>query len=69
MIKPSRIIQDDPEVAKAIFRDFLPNALKRGLVKPAPQAHVIGEGLDKIQSGIDMVKKGVMGHKVVVEID
>jgi len=69
VIMASRIIQGDPEVAKAIFRDFLPNALNKGVVKPAPPAHVIGKGLDKIQSGIDKVKNGVTGQKMVVEID
>lgn len=56
------------EVGKAIYEDFLPQALEQGKFVPAPEAQVVGEGFEKIQEAMDMCKKGVSAKKLVVTL-
>ncbi|KAI0160959.1 GroES-like protein [Hypoxylon sp. FL1284] len=60
------LLMDGNVVATAVFRDFLPRALKAGQFVPAPPPLVVGQGLDKIQEAMDVQKKGVSAQKVVV---
>ena len=54
------------EVGKAIYVEFLPKALAQGTYVAAPKPHVVGQGLESIQAGVDFQKKGVSAEKVVV---
>lgn len=54
------------EVGKAVWEDFLPGALERGKVRALVKTAIAGQGLESIQAGIDTVKAGVLGTKVVV---
>jgi len=63
------ILQADKAAAEKLWREFLPAALEKGIIKPAPPAKVIGKGLEMIQEGINLLKKGVSGQKIVVEIE
>lgn len=56
------------QVSKVIYEDFLPAALAIGQFVPAPQAHVIGHGLDQIQASLDLHRKGVSAEKLVVAL-
>ncbi|KAJ9614590.1 hypothetical protein H2200_002727 [Cladophialophora chaetospira] len=56
------------DVGKTLWKDFLPAALASGAYKPAPQAHVVGEGLEAIQLGLDTLKQGVSASKIVVDL-
>jgi len=56
------------EVGKIIYEDFLPQALAEGSYVAAPNAHVLGKGLEHIQAGFDLQKKGVSATKVVVSL-
>ena len=56
------------EVGKAIYVDFLPRALAQGTYVAAPDPHVVGKGLEYIQAGYDLQKKGVSAKKVVVSL-
>lgn len=56
------------EVGKAIYEDFLPQALQDGRFIPSPEPHVIGKGLEHIQEGMDLNRKGVSAKKVVVTL-
>ncbi|MCJ1252160.1 hypothetical protein MMC30_009399 [Trapelia coarctata] len=58
------------EVGKLIYKDFLPEALAEGSFSyvAAPEAHVVGKGLEHIQAGFDLQKKGVSAKKVVVSL-
>lgn len=56
------------EAARTSWRDFVPQALEKGILKPAPPALVVGTGLEKVQEALDLLKRGVSGQKVVVEI-
>ncbi|KAH9218299.1 zinc-binding oxidoreductase CipB [Leptodontidium sp. 2 PMI_412] len=53
-------------VGKAVFEYFLPKALKSGAYVLAPEPIIAGTGLESIQFGIDMLRKGVSAKKVVV---
>ncbi len=56
------------EVGKAIYEDFLPQALADGTFVPAPEPQVIGKGLEKVQEAMEMSKKGVSAKKIVVTL-
>ena len=56
------------EVGKAIYVDFLPSALAEGAYIAAPEPQVIGKGLECIQAGYDIQRKGVSAKKIVVSL-
>ena len=58
----------DNEVGPAIYVDFLPKALKDGTYAVAPDAEIIGKGLESIQAGLDSLKKGVSAKKYVISL-
>ncbi|TGJ78215.1 hypothetical protein E0Z10_g10553 [Xylaria hypoxylon] len=60
-------IKDD-ETGKAIYEEFLPNALESGSYKPAPEPLVAGQGLESIQAAVDLHRAGVSAQKVVVKL-
>jgi len=53
-------------IGKAIFEDFLPDAIKSGTFVPAPMPLVAGKGLDQLQDAIDIQRRGTSAQKVVV---
>lgn len=55
-------------VGKAIFDEFLPQALASGKYIAAPDPHVIGSGLEHVQAGLDYLKAGVSAQKVVITL-
>lgn len=55
-------------LGRAIYRDFLPAALEQGTFRPAPEPMVVGTGLEALQTGMDVLKKGVSCAKVVVAL-
>jgi NADPH:quinone reductase-like Zn-dependent oxidoreductase len=56
------------EVGAAIYENFLPQALAQGRYIAAPPAQVVGNGLDAIETGFAVQKKGVSAEKVVVSL-
>lgn len=54
------------EVSKLIYEEFLPGALCEGEYIAAPEPQVTGEGLDAIQTALDIQKQGVSASKIVV---
>lgn len=56
------------EVGKAIYVDFLPRALAEGTYVAAPEPQVVGKGLEFIQTGFDVQRKGVSARKIVVSL-
>lgn len=58
----------DNHVGKAIYVDFLPNALAAGTFVPAPNPMVAGKGLGSVQEAVDLQAKGVSAQKVVVTL-
>jgi len=43
-------------------------ALANGTLQPQPRAKIVGEGLEAVQMGMDMLRKGVSAVKLVVKI-
>lgn len=58
----------DTEASRVIYEEFLPKALAEGRYIAAPEAHIVGTGLESIQSALDIQKKGVSAKKVVVKL-
>lgn len=56
------------DVGPAIYKDFLPEALSSGQFVPAPEPLVVGKGLEHVQKGMNMNKKGVSAKKIVVSL-
>lgn len=47
---------------------WLASALTDGSLQCKPDSMVVGEGLESIQKGIDILRKGVSAAKVVVKL-
>lgn len=63
----STTLLTDNEIGPAIFENFLPKALAQRKYKVAPEPLVVGtKGLEGVQEGFDILKKGVSARKVVV---
>ena len=58
----------DNEVGLAIFDAFLPKALAEGSFKTSPDEEVVGEGLESVQQGLNVLKKGVSAKKLVIRL-
>jgi hypothetical protein len=56
----------DNGVGKAIYTEYLGEALASGSFVPAPEPMVTGKGLEKIQEAFEIHMKGVSARKVVV---
>ncbi|KAM0710500.1 hypothetical protein Q7P35_002863 [Cladosporium inversicolor] len=65
-IRSSDIFAPGSEVGGKVWRDYVPGALAKGLLVPAPEAVVVGRGLRSVQHGLDVQKRGVSARKVVV---
>ncbi|OXV12057.1 hypothetical protein Egran_00183 [Elaphomyces granulatus] len=62
------VLVDHPEVADAVWRDFVPEALETGRLRPRADPMVIPGGLEKVQEGMDRLRQGVSAPKVVVTL-
>ena len=51
-----------------IFEDFLPKVLAEGKYVAAPYPEVVGKGLEYIQAGFELQKKGMSAKKVIVSL-
>ena len=58
----------DNGIGKAVYADFLPQALASGTFVPSPEPLVQGKGLEHVQAGIDRLMAGVSAAKVVVTL-
>ncbi len=58
----------DNEVAGKVWGEYVGKALDKGTLKPAPDALIVGQGLDKVQEGMMKNKEGLSAKKVVVTL-
>lgn len=58
----------DKDVLDSVWGEYVPAALEKGVLKALPPASVVGKGLESVQEGMDVNKKGVSYSKVVVEL-
>jgi NADPH:quinone reductase-like Zn-dependent oxidoreductase len=67
-IGSGEIDTQEPEVAKNIWGQYVPSALKSRRLVPRPEAFIVGvgKGLGDVQAGLDKQKQGVSARKVVV---
>jgi NADPH:quinone reductase-like Zn-dependent oxidoreductase len=56
------------EVGPMIYEAFLPAALAAKRFVAAPEAHVVGHGLDRIADALEQQRKGVSARKLVVTL-
>ncbi|RYP69570.1 hypothetical protein DL769_005245 [Monosporascus sp. CRB-8-3] len=56
------------EVGPMIYHDFLPDALARGRYQAKPDPRIVGNGLESLQEGVDVCRKGVSAAKIVVTL-
>lgn len=57
------------EVFHPMWKDYVTPALESGKLKGLPEALVAGNGLEALQTGMDILHKGVSARKVVVSLD
>jgi hypothetical protein len=55
-------------VWKAVWGDWVTPALEKGILKCKPNPRVIGQGLEKVQEGVDIQRKKVSATKLVVTL-
>lgn len=55
-------------MGEAVYVDFLEEALAQGTYIAAPDAKVVGEGLESLQGALDLQKKGVSASKLIVSL-
>lgn len=58
----------DNEVGPGVFVDFLPAALASGVYRSAPEAEIVGHGLEAIPAGLARLRQGVSAKKLVVTL-
>ena len=56
------------EVSRIIYTAYLPAALARGQFTAAPEPMVAGQGLEAVQTGLDLQRQGVSARKVVITL-
>ena len=57
------------DVATPVFENFVTPALNTGKLKPLPPPTIVGHGLKSVQTGLEKIKQGVSGTKLVVELE
>lgn len=68
-IRSTNIVsQEGGIVARKIWREYVPAALEKGSLQPAPPELVVGNGLYFVQGGLDRQKSGVSARKVVITL-
>ena len=60
------IATQEPEVADAVWNQYVPGALADGSLKAVPPPLVAGHGLESVQLAMEKQKEGVSAKKVVV---
>jgi hypothetical protein len=56
------------DVGNAVWRQYIPEALAAGKFQAKPDPIVIEGGLEKVQEGIDILRKGVSAKKIVINL-
>ncbi|KAK3640156.1 hypothetical protein LTR56_005568 [Elasticomyces elasticus] len=60
---------EDDYGASSVWTNFVPAALRTGVLQPKPESYIMTGGLERLQEALDLQKKGVSAKKIVVEID
>lgn len=57
-----------PELTGPVWLNYITPALEAGKLKCLPEPLIVGKGLESIQKGLDIHRKGVSAKKVVIEL-
>ncbi|KPI45880.1 Zinc-binding alcohol dehydrogenase domain-containing protein cipB [Cyphellophora attinorum] len=68
VLAPKAVLPPNEDIAKAIWRDYLPEALRSGTFVPSPPARVVGHGLESVPGAVEEMKRGVSAEKLVVTL-
>jgi hypothetical protein len=60
---------DHAEVGSWLFNEYLPKAIEKKTIVPAPKIEVVEGGIGATQKVFDQLKAGVSGTKLVVRVD
>lgn len=52
-----------------VWKDFMGEGLQNGKLRTKPDPFVLKGGLERLQEGIDLVRKGVSAKKIVIELE
>jgi NADPH:quinone reductase-like Zn-dependent oxidoreductase len=52
-----------------LFNEWAPAALESRVFKPSPPVQIVEGGLEKAQEALDLLRKGVSGKKLVLEVE
>lgn len=58
----------DLDIGDAVWRKFIPEALEAGKFQAKPDPEILEGGLERVQEGINILRKGVSAKKIVIEI-
>ena len=58
----------EEKMARFIFHEWLPTAMEKGTMKPAPKVEVVPGGIKATQKLWDQQKAGVSGKKLVIQV-
>jgi hypothetical protein len=58
----------DLDLGDALWRKYLPEALATRKFQAKPDPEILEGGLERVQDGIDMLRKGVSAKKIVIEV-
>ena len=59
---------DQEKLGRWFFNEWLEKAMRDGTVVPAPRIEIVDGGVEAAQKVFDMLKKGVSGKKLVVQV-
>ena len=63
-----RLGTDQEKLGRWFFNEWLEKAMRDGTVVPAPQIEIVDGGIEATQRVFDLLKKGVSGKKLVVQV-
>ena len=66
-VKVGHIFAIDP-ITHPLWANYITTALEHGLLKCLPEPLIVGKGLENIQEGLYVNKRGVSAQKVVIEL-
>ena len=60
---------DQGKLGQWFSNEWLEKVMEDGTVVPAPQIEIVDGGVEAAQKVFDMLKKGVSGRKLVVQVE
>ncbi|RFU30791.1 hypothetical protein B7463_g5532, partial [Scytalidium lignicola] len=68
-VSGERVWNERGDIAAWLFGQFLTDALEKGIIVPSPKIQIVEGGIGGLQTGMDILKKGVSATKLVVQLE